>query len=98
MVENSRKTICADTVKPVNLPEPIVVTEDAAGLPTAVKTSRRQSVAAITDRWRIDDEWWRQEPVSRFYFIVVLTSGQRLVIYKDQTAAGRWYWHRHSSK
>ncbi len=97
MVEDSRKAIRAETVKQVNLPEPITVTEDAAGRPLVVKTSRRQSVAAITDQWRLDDEWWRQEPVSRFYFIVILTSGQRLVIFKDMTA-GNWYWHRHSSK
>jgi hypothetical protein len=97
MVEDSRKAIRTETVKPVNIPEPITVKEDAAGLPIAVKTSRRQSVAAITDRWRVDDEWWRREPVSRFYFIVILTSGQRLVIYKDLTV-GNWYWHRHSSK
>ena len=97
MVEDSRKEICSETVKPVNVPEPITVKEDAAGVPIAVKTSRRQSVVAITDRWRVDDEWWRQEAVSRFYFIVILTSGQRLVIYKDLTT-GNWYWHRHSSK
>lgn len=97
MVEDSRKAIRPETVKPVNLPEPITVTEDAAGNPTAVKTSRRQPVAAVTDRWRVDDEWWRTDPVSRSYFIVLLNSGRRLVIYKDP-AAGRWFWHRHSSK
>ncbi len=97
MVEDSRETLRTETVKPVNIPEPITVKEDAAGEPVSVKTTTRQAVAAITDRWRVDDEWWRQEPVSRLYFIVLLNSGQRLVIYKD-TAAGRWFWHRHSSK
>lgn len=97
MVEDSRKAIRSETVKPVNIPEPITVKEDAAGVPAAVKTSRRQPVAAITDRWRVDDEWWRLAPVSRLYFIVLLNSGQRLVVYKD-LAAGRWFWHRHSSK
>ena len=97
MVEDSGKTIRTETVKPVNIPEPITVEEDAAGLPIKVKTSRKHNVAVITDRWRVDDEWWRPEPVSRLYFIVLLNSGQRLVIYKDP-AAGQWFWHRHSSK
>jgi len=51
---------------------------------------RKQTVAAIEDRWRIDDEWWRREPVSRLYYAIVLQSGQRLVVYKDLTA-GRWF-------
>ncbi len=97
MVEDTREAVRTETVKPVNIPEPIIVKEDAAGAPVSVKTSRRQSVAAITDRWRVDDEWWRQEPVSRSYFIVLLNSGQRLVVYKD-LASSRWFWHRHSSK
>jgi len=75
----------------------VTVKEGAGGLPIAITTSHRQAIVAIIDRWRVDDEWWRPEPVSRFYFIVILTSGQRLVIYKDLTS-GNWYWHRHSSK
>jgi hypothetical protein len=44
----------------------------------------------IEDRWRIDDEWWRAEPVSRLYYNVLLVSGQRLVLYKD-LITGDWY-------
>ena len=64
--------------------------EDAAGRPAVVRLPRRQAVSAIEDRWRIDDEWWRTEPVSRLYFMVRLASGQRLVLYKDITTSG-WY-------
>jgi hypothetical protein len=52
--------------------------------------SGRQLVIAIEDRWRIDDEWWRNEPVSRFYYSVRFASGQRLVLYKD-LIQGKWY-------
>ena len=83
MVQNSGKTLCADTFKPVNLPEPVQVEEDRSGLPLAVRMPRRQAVTAIEDRWRIDDEWWRSEPVSRLYYAVLFASGQRLVLYKD---------------
>jgi hypothetical protein len=66
------------------------VEENAAGLPVAVSLKRRQTVATIEDKWRIDDEWWRAGPVSRIYYNVLLTSGQRLVLYKD-LVTGDWY-------
>ena len=90
MVKDTGKTPGADTIKPVNLPEPLRVEEDGNGLPVAVRERRRQAITVISDRWRIDDEWWRSEPVSRLYFSVMLDSGQRLVIYKD-LARGGWY-------
>jgi hypothetical protein len=68
----------------------VKVEEDAAGLPVATRMKRRQVIMAIEDRWRIDDEWWRREPVSRLYFTVCLASGQRLVLYKDLNDGG-WY-------
>ena len=33
------------------------------------------SVIDVLDRWRIDDEWWRQE-ISRMYFRVALAEGR----------------------
>jgi hypothetical protein len=68
----------------------VSVEEDAAGLPIALKKKRRQVIAAIDDRWRIDDEWWRQEPVVRLYYAVRLASGERLVLYRDMVNGG-WY-------
>lgn len=90
MVENTGKTLRADACKPVNAPEALKVEEDASGLPLAVRMPRRQAVITIEDRWRIDDEWWRKEPVARLYYNVLLTSGQRLVLYKDLVTGG-WY-------
>jgi hypothetical protein len=40
-------------------------------------------VARIQDRWRIDDEWWRSEPISRLYHDLVLEDGARLTVYHD---------------
>jgi hypothetical protein len=90
MVENTGKTLRADTIKPVNLPEAVQVEEDRTGLPAFLKTKRRQKIIAIEDRWRIDDEWWRSEPVSRLYYAVVLASGQRLVLSKN-LVDNNWY-------
>ena len=90
MVADTGKTLRADTAKPVNLPEPLAVEENAAGLPAFVKLKRRQKIIAVEDCWRIDDEWWRSEPVSRHYYAVILASGQRLVLAKN-LIANSWY-------
>jgi hypothetical protein len=90
VVENTGKTPRTDTYQPVNVPEPLKVEEDASGLPVAVGTKQRQSISSIEDRWRIDDEWWRTQSISRHYYKVLLTSGQRLVLYKDLATSG-WY-------
>ena len=84
MVKDTGKTLRTDTYRPVNVPEPVDVEEASSfSLPLAVRAPRRQAVVDIEDRWRIDDEWWRQEPISRLYFEVTLDSGQRMVLYKD---------------
>lgn len=90
MVEDTGKALRADTYRPVNAPESVRVEEDASGLPLAVGEKRRQAAISIEDRWRIDDEWWRAEPVTRLYYNVLLASGRRLVLYKD-IATGGWY-------
>jgi hypothetical protein len=83
MVQDTGKTLRADSLKPVNTPDQIQVEEDSCGLPAAIRLKRKQAITAIEDCWRIDDEWWRGEPLSRLYFAVMLCSGQRLVLYKD---------------
>ena len=90
MVTDTGKTLRTDSIKPVNLPEPLQVEESPAGLPVAVRLKRRQSIIAIEDCWRIDDEWWRSEPVSRLYYTVILASGHRIVLSKN-LIDGSWY-------
>lgn len=90
MVQNTGTTLRAGAYRPVNAPEPVQVEEDAAGLPLAVREKRQPAITAIKDRWRLDDEWWRSEPVVRLYYAVRLASGQRLVLYKD-LGTGCWY-------
>jgi hypothetical protein len=90
MVENTGKTLRADTYKPVNTPEAVRVEESASGLPAAVRMPWRRAVAVIEDRWRLDDEWWRSEPLSRLYYSVLLASGEKMVLFKDLISGG-WY-------
>ena len=90
MVEDTGAALHPDASKPVNTPEPVRVEEDASGLPLAVRLKRRQRITVIEDRWRIDDEWWRKEPVSRLYYSVLLVTGEQLALYKD-LVSGEWY-------
>jgi hypothetical protein len=90
MVEDTGKALRPGTYKPVNTPEELRVEENDDGLPIAVGGKQRQAIISIEDRWRIDDEWWRAEPVSRIYYNVLLASGQRVVLYKD-LISNKWY-------
>ena len=94
MVQNTGKTLYTDAYKPINIPELVLVEEDASGLPVAVKLPRRQIITTIEDRWRLDDEWWRTESISRFYYTVLLVRGERLMLYKD-LINGQWYRQSH---
>ncbi len=90
MVENPGKAAGPGTYQPVNLPEPVTVEEDVSGLPKIIKLRPRQIVMSIEDKWRIDDEWWRSEPISRLYYSVLLKSGMRRVLFKD-LIKNEWY-------
>ena len=88
-MQNNEK-IPQSVFKRLNQPEPIKVRENPGGEPAALLGSSTRPVESIEDTWRIDDEWWGREPISRIYFNVILTSGQRLTIFKD-VISGTWY-------
>jgi hypothetical protein len=74
----------------LNEPRPVQVTADGSGEPLAVVLGgRRLAVARVQERWRIDDEWWRDE-ISRLYLQPVLENGRSLTIFRD-LVSGRWY-------
>ena len=82
----------SDRLRPLNVPERVVVTLDAAGRPVEVdrqKDDRRASgvgkvIEAIGETWRVDDEWWRA-PIVRRYFEVVVEGGGRMILFEDLT-------------
>ncbi len=74
----------------LNRPRPLRVEADAAGWPIAVYVSgQRLAVEAVLETWRIDDEWWRERPVSRVYFRLALGDGRTVTVYQD-LVSGRW--------
>ena len=57
---------------------------DEQGRPIAVYLSgQRLAVEAVLETWRIDDEWWRERPVSRLYFGLLLEDGRTVTVYRD---------------
>ena len=67
------------------------VEADRGGRPVAVHLlGRRLAVEAVVESWRIDDEWWRERPVSRMYWRVALEDGRVADVYRD-LVSGRWY-------
>ena len=76
------KTAGAETgpraLRPLNGPQPIRVEADGDGHPKQVNTRGGWgSVEAIADLWRIEDEWWRERPISRSYYDVRLADGRK---------------------
>lgn len=96
MVTNSRKTTRPGGLLPMNLPQPAAVEADAAGLPLAVLVrGTLRDVLGISDRWRIDDEWWRAE-ISRAYYALWLEGGMRLTVFHD-LVADSWYTQQYTA-
>lgn len=84
----------SEKIRALNLPQPVTVEENGVGLPCVVITSdQRLAVEEIIDIWRIDDEWWR-EPLLRRYFLVVLEGGALRTLFQD-LLSGQWYEQRY---
>lgn len=80
----------SSALRSVNAPELIFVRIDKAGDPAWVKLKIMQKVVGIRDRWRIDDEWWRPNAISRMYYSVVFENGRQAVVFKD-LIGDKWY-------
>ena len=91
MVAHTRTPLRTDRLRALNLPTPVTVHVDEAGVPTHIEGLSEQggSIAEIVETWRIDDEWWR-EPISRRYVDVVLDGGKHVVLFED-LHTGQWH-------
>jgi hypothetical protein len=77
-------------VRALNRPRPLRVEAGDDGRPTAVWLSGcRCAVEVVLDTWRIDDEWWRERPVARLYFSLLLEDGRAVTVHRD-LVSGQW--------
>ena len=87
MVKAAREAPSPGALLALNIPETVHAEISAEGWPVSVS---RRPVASTEDIWRVEDEWWRDTPVSRTYFEVLLEDGRRMTIFHD--AVGRVWW------
>ncbi len=91
MVSYTRKKTNASTSRPLNAPNDIKVTTDLNDLPNGMKIlGLHQPVKEIQDRWRIDDEWWREKPISRMYYKCLLKNFAVVILFQDLITK-EWY-------
>ena len=84
MVENSGTPKSAGAFLPINPPYSIQVRARKNGKPSMVWVRGRPfAIDEITDQWRIDDEWWTEQPISRMYYECILSNGRRIVVFFD---------------
>ena len=62
-----------------------VVAEETAGRPRV-----QGRVRVASGPWRLEEEWWRQQPVARDYWDVELGGGGLYRLYRDR-ASGDWF-------
>jgi hypothetical protein len=76
--------MAAGRFRAVNAPVPVVVRLGSGGAPAAVVLGGRvYDVATVQERWRIDEGWWWERPVSRLYWQLVLIDGRLITVYQD---------------
>jgi hypothetical protein len=80
----------ASQLQALNSPRPVRIDTNAEGEPVAFYSPlRRYEVEEIVERWRIDDDWWREQPISRLYFRLLLEGGAIVDVFHD-LVSGRW--------
>ena len=95
MVKDPRAPTRPGALLPLNPPLPLKVQEGPEGLPLNILINWEWvPVSEVQDRWRIDDEWWREQPISRVYFQVLLQDGRAITLFRDLLHDG-WYQQRH---
>jgi hypothetical protein len=83
--------LSSEKVRPLHTPRRIRIESDAGDEPAGVFLSgRRLAVDAVLERWRIDDEWWRERPISRLYYRLLLEDGRTIDVYRA-LRTGAWF-------
>ena len=91
MVKNPGAAGRSGSIRTLNQPVPGEVRTDDMGLPQALRLRGRWvAVEAVADHWRMDDEWWREQPVSRMYYQCIVDQGLQATVFRDLASDG-WY-------
>jgi hypothetical protein len=84
MVSHTGRTPDTRRIRRLKLPSALEVEADAEGTPLRLRLGGQwQEVMLLRRPWRIDQHWWRGQPVSRMYFRVAAADGPPLTVYRD---------------
>ena len=90
MVSNPRSPADTRRIRRLKTPHALAVETSPAGTPLRLRLSGGwQDVMLIRRPWRIDQHWWRGEPVRRDYYRVALENGPSITLYHD-LVTGEW--------
>jgi hypothetical protein len=90
MVRHTRTTADTRRIRRLKTPHAIEVEAASDGIPLRVRFGGDwQDVSLLRRPWRIDQHWWRHEPVRRDYYRVAPQDGTSLTIYHD-LVSGEW--------
>ena len=94
MVKDTGKAPGSGALRPLNTPKFLRVRADVEGHPVMVAHREAElQVLSVADHWRVEDEWWRDESISRSYYEVLVADGRRMTLYQDVVTT-RWYEQR----
>ena len=79
--------------RPISITLPPTISRRSSGSRSLVQKGLNLAVTSINDLWQVDDEWWREHPISRRYYQVTTQDERRLTIFRDQLN-GSWYWQK----
>jgi hypothetical protein len=74
----------------LSVPQRVAVKADDQGRPQVVEG---RTVDSVRESWLIEDRWWTDKPLRRFYWEVVTTCGRNEVVFHD-LRSGRWWRQR----
>ncbi len=95
MVKNPGTQVRAHRLRPLAGPRPLRVEADERGRPGVIAyEGKPRVIIAIQDCWRIDDEWWRETPLSRKYYRLQLEGDRVVTVYQD-LIGGEWWLQRY---
>ena len=90
MVGNTRRTADPRRIRRLKSPQALEVEADASGVPLRLRLGGDwQQVTLAAKPWRLDQYWWRGEPIRREYFRVSPEAYPAFTLYHD-LVTGAW--------
>jgi CO dehydrogenase/acetyl-CoA synthase delta subunit len=72
------------------VPTRVAVLADGQGTPLTISG---REVDAVRESWLVEDRWWTDRPLRRWYWEIVTTCGRNEVVFHD-LQSGRWWRQR----